>query len=672
MRKLTTPIVLTGVLVTVPALAQDLTDDPAAAEANPSAEAGAEESAASEEAATEEPDTATEPPAAGPSASGSAAIGGGAATGSGAAAPGGGSPGAAAPGAAAGPAIVQMGDVQASGSPGGPGGPPAASSGGGNYGGPRTSAEDEWKFGFHGYFRAPMRIGIGSRSDPKRDQKKTTLSTPQIPTDQYLDWQYTRAVQRSWAEAFFSYGNSYARGVFALQAFRFSDAAWPDPEAQFGISQGWVELTPDMSSINDSLTLIAKFGNFWGRYGGAGQYDAGAYDTFISGRTHTMGENVRVEYEWGDWLFWLEQGFGVKQPNPSPFHNTKFTLLAHGHVGFNWDQFITLNVHALHSWTQEPDHACISREEEVAQLPQTGLPQERVYEFTEAPVGACKHETMDVQTANGLSRRADSPDGSLNLLGADVVFDTATFGRFFLGFSHITAKHAVTVAPAFEAVHANGGGFFKSGITHQYFNERTSWEDPAVLSQGGNGTLDTFAFQWDFSLASLLGLTQELDLQLFGMLNLVRSDDDPQLENISKLKYGGDIVYSPLSWLGAGFRLDRVQPRSDIPEQSFTSFSPRIILRSDFATHEEIWIGYTYYAYAQRECANFALDPLACTQVPGATVAPDGFGNLPGLNASKQFRGAPLDINSERGPFPDQGWDAPHEHVINITAAIWW
>lgn len=655
MRKLTTPIVLTGVLVSLPALAQDLTDDPAP-EPSPSVEVDAADADgdASEEAEAEQPAAATTS-----SASGSVSVGGTSASGASTAAVGG-------------PAIVQMGDVKASGSPGGPGGPPATSSAGGNYGGPRTSAEDEWKFGFHGYFRAPMRIGIGSRIDPKQDQKKTTLSTPQIPSDQYLDWQYTRAVQRSWAEAFFSYGNSFARGVFALQAFRFSDAAWPDPEAQFGISQGWVELTPDMSSINDALSLTAKFGNFWGRYGGAGQYDAGAYDTFISGRTHTMGENVHLQYEWGDWIFWVEQGFGVKQPNPSPFHNTKFTLLAHGHLGFNWDQFITLNLHVLHAWTQEPDHACISREEEVAQLSQTGLPQERTYEFTEGPVGACKHETIDVQTADGLSRRADSPDGSLNLLGADVVFDTSTFGRFFLGYSHITAKHAVTVAPAFEAVHANGGGFFKSGFTHQYFNERTSWEDPVVLSEGGNGTLDTFAFQWDFSLASLLGLTHELDLQLFGMLNLVRSDDDPQLANISKLKYGGDVVYSPLPWLGAGFRMDRVQPRSDIPEQSFTSFSPRLILRSDFATHEEIWIGYTYFAYAQRECASFAADPLVCTQVPGATVAPDGFGNLPGVNASKQFRGAPLDIQSERGPFPDQGWDPPHEHVINITASIWW
>src|SRR5690606_31494632 len=113
------------------------------------------------------------------------------------------------------------------------------------------------------------------------------------------------------------------------------------------------------------------------------------------------------------------------------------------------------------------------------------------------------------------------------------------------------------------------------------------------------------------SVASLIELPQQLDLTAFGMLNLIKSRDDDDLANISKLKYGADLVWGPLSWFAAGFRFDRLQPRSDIPEQSFTVLAPRLIFRSDFATHEEITIGYARYLYAQRECTNYHAMPGA-------------------------------------------------------------
>ncbi len=211
--------------------------------------------------------------------------------------------------------VVQMGDSASGGVMGGPAGVSSmgGSPGGANGGGPVSDAGDEWKFGFHGYMRAPMRIGIGTRSRATSEQSKTTLSVPQIPTDQYIDWQYTQSAPRSTAETFFSYGNSWARGIVSMQAFRQSDSSWIDPTLQSGITLAWVELTPDLSDVVEDLRMTAKIGSFWSRYGGAGQYDAGAYETFVIGRTHTVGENIRLEYDYNDFVWFFEEGFGTKR-----------------------------------------------------------------------------------------------------------------------------------------------------------------------------------------------------------------------------------------------------------------------------------------------------------------------------------------------------------------------
>lgn len=540
-------------------------------------------------------------------------------------------------------------------------------------GGPVNDADDEWKFDYHGYMRAPMRIGFGERSNAKTNQSVTTLSIPQIPTDQYIDWQYTQSAPRSTAEMFFSYGNSKVRGVSSIQAWRFSDSTFVDPTLQSGVTLAWLEVTPDLSDIVEDLRMNAKIGSFWSRYGGAGQYDAGAYETFVIGRTHTVGENIRLEYDNDDFVWFFEEGFGTKQPDPSPFHSIKFTLIGHAHAGFNWDQFLDVGLHYMHAWTQEQDHECASDAEEVLQNTDPAL----LARYADAPVGGCKQDVIQVDTVGADQLRADSPDGSLQVIGADFVLNTSVAGRLFLGASHIIAKHAVTVAPAIEVIHAFGGGFFKSGVTHQYLNERESW-DKAYVGGGndGNGTISTLAFQWDLSIASLIELPQQLDLTAFGMLNLIKSQDDADLANISKVKYGADLVWGPLSWFAAGFRFDRLQPRSDIPEQSFTVLAPRLIFRSDFATHEEISIGYARYLYAQRECSTYTPGNWAalrqCVQPPNATIAPEGFGNRPGTTATKAERGGPIDVDSQRAMYPDQGWSAPHEQVFYISADIWW
>jgi hypothetical protein len=69
-----------------------------------------------------------------------------------------------------------------------------------------------------------------------------------------------------------------------------------------------------------------------------------------------------------------------------------------------------------------------------------------------------------------------------------------------------------------------------------------------------------------------------------------------------------------LSFLGVCLRFDRVQPDMADSTQAFSSFTPRIILRSTFVTHEQLILQYSHYFYgsaASPGYPNVSLHPDA-------------------------------------------------------------
>src|SRR5262249_41556541 len=181
-------------------------------------------------------------------------------------------------------------------------------------------------------------------------QSSSSVHYPLIPDDQYLSWQYTGVNPKDWSELFFSYGNSWVKGTVGLMGFNFTDAAWQQGSAQFGVAQAWVTLTPKLGYQN--VRLEAKVGSFWNRYGTSGKYDSGKYDTYLFGRTHAMGETVRMAIDIDKVTLWAEEGFGVKQPDPNMYNPSKFSLLFHGHGGVSWNQHLALNFHFLHAFAK--------------------------------------------------------------------------------------------------------------------------------------------------------------------------------------------------------------------------------------------------------------------------------------------------------------------------------
>ncbi len=468
-------------------------------------------------------------------------------------------------------------------------------------------------FEFHGYFRAPLRIGVGVRDNPAADQSSTTLHAPVVPDDQYLSWQYTGHQARDWAELYLSYTKGWARATAGILGFNLTDAAWKENNAQFGIAQAWVTLTPELPWLN--VRLEAKIGSFWGRYGMAGRYDAGYYDTFLFGRTHTLGETAKMEIDVGNVTLWGEQGFGIRRPNPSIYNDARFTLVNHLHAGLSWKKTVDVTAHHFYTWAQEEDRP-----------------------------GA----TL-----------TNAPDGNMSIVGADVRVDANMFGYLYAGFSHLSAEHARVVGSAVETIHSNGGADFSLGIVANYL-------DGPQKRSNGNGAVNTFMAQYELSIANILtnmkkpgerywGEGPDLKIAAFAMVNSI-SSDDPDMDGVTKLKYGFDLNGRVKPWLGLGLRFDRLQPNSKVPEQSFAIVSPRIVFRTEWLSHEEITLQYTRYMYNQRECEDPTKATL-CVQPPPSPTLPDGFGATT-TNQDPNTRGAPA--------------TRPDLNAVRLQAAIWW
>jgi hypothetical protein len=499
-----------------------------------------------------------------------------------------------------------------------------------NVAGSTAGSKDDWKFSWNGYFRAPLRIGVGSRPacpagvTPAKQafndattfwnvtlggtssaaggtavgspyngaycaapgQSTTTFHSPYIPDDQYLSFNFTRQWEQSWAEVFLSYGNDKIKGTVGIQGYDFTDASLlgnQAPPAQFGIGQGWITITPDVPI--DGATLNWKVGAFWEKFGMAGRYDGGPYDTYMFGRTHQMGEALAGTYKTGDVTFRLEHGFGAHLemvPAGMPVSGSQtaltyynagagnsyppsaspgFTLLDHLHAGVSYKRQIDFNVHYLNAWSQD------DREEGTLNSSPEGSAGTPIDESAQA-------------------------DGHLTVVGAEVRFSGGWLGDLYLAYSHIDAKNVTTVGPAIEVLHSSGGGGHNAGngIYENFFNGV------------GNGTGQIDAAQLNYNGRVALGPV-DLKFALFGMYATVNGTDATSMNLLTgtptagtqKLKYGADLVANLLPWLGVGVRGDYVQPDSHDTNMSFGVLSPKLVFRTKYVTHEEITLQYSHY-----------------------------------------------------------------------------
>jgi hypothetical protein len=559
-----------------------------------------------------------------------------------------------------------------------------------------ASAGDELRFSSHGFIRAPMRIGMGNRpacpvgtkpgtfllqngkpgpyqgtqvpalaptailsgGDNTLEtpcagagQSTTNFHSPWVPDDQYLDPRFTRQWEKDWTEVFMNYGNSYALGTVAFEAFGLTDAehfSLDNISSQLGIAQAWVTLTPHLGA---HIRVKSKIGAFWTKYGMSGKYDAGKYDTYLFARLHTMGELVEFEGDVGDLTFRLSEGFGVKSEelsfSPMAYPFPGYTIVPHAHVGVSYKKIIDFNAHLI---------AAIAQDARVENFPIGGV-------------------GTNGNPMSGATLIPVEPDGHISTTGAEIRFTGGVFGELYAGFSHMWTAEAQEVGPAIEPVSSLGGYSGGPGQPSGSVSPTTDYYGPngvmdnylgtctkCTVGNIGTGSVDTVLVQYDFSFgylwrkiknhnASFWGDGPDVKMSLFGEYQSVTSTDvgtagvpeNPLVGNgVKKLKYGTDIIVNPVSWFGFGVRADYVQPTSLDAHESFGVISPKIMFRSSYLSHEEVTAQYSHY-------------------VDGADVMP-------------QAPNGPLSYGGGPGCLQTYSWNCsvPDKNVFGVKATMWW
>lgn len=462
----------------------------------------------------------------------------------------------------------------------------------------RTSRQ-EWEFGFHGYLRAPFRTSFDRYDKAEGGKEWRFEMPPKLVDGTYTDWKFTNALAGPWAEMIFSYGNAIAVGNVSIATYNITDGGWRNLQSQLGIDQAFVTLNfPRAFGKRGGLKWnVGVFGN---RYGAAGRYDAGRYDTYVIGRTHIAGETLLANIDLTDRLtLVLEHGIGGKadvlRGNPKadfdpdndsnsflwmPYAGQEGQLPAvvnHAHGGLLFQNHrlfkeLMLNGHFMHGFT------------------------------------TTEHEQEELRDM----------DGKVMVGGAEIKANGAVFGDAYLGFSVAKTDGLAVMPDVIEMLHSQGGW----SMLKNFYGDQILIGDRQDEPNPGKGTIETFAWQYTFSLSRLVWFLREKefwgqgpDVQLatFGMLNLVDPDNaiEPYLKKFArtKLKWGAEAMYTPLQYLGIALRFDRVIPdldydtndpayHDDTYKSSYAPFallSPRLIIKTAFVTHEEVSLQYTRY-----------------------------------------------------------------------------
>jgi hypothetical protein len=258
------------------------------------------------------------------------------------------------------------------------------------------------------------------------------------------------------------------------------------------------------------------------------------------------------------------------------------TFLAHGHLGLAYRKMVTFGGHFLYSWTPDDNW----------------------------------HRVNSVlgDNINANPRASGKTKGSMTVFGGDVRLNGGVLGDGYIGYSRIDAKDINALADGIEVLHSFGGWQFKQNFFGRSFHPHTGiYQGP----QNESGTVDTVLFQYTFSFGALArypenfwGQGPDIAVTAFGMFNRIQSQHpsgNPAWNlNTKKLKLGGDIIYTPISWFGVGGRFDWVQPDLDAAlarqvgnpggsQLSFMVFSPRVVFRTQFVTHEAVTLQFQRY-----------------------------------------------------------------------------
>ena len=452
-----------------------------------------------------------------------------------------------------------------------PGAPQTATLAGGvtpAFGTVSQRAED-WRFDLHGLVLMPLRMGINTRLRPGSQQKKTVLHSPPLVPGDLTSFEYTAVSPDPWVQLNFSYGNRDVTATVIVAARAATAAvAYFNPPDQLGIDDAFLTFRLPAS---DQVKLSLDVGAFVNRYGNMGEYDLGRYGTpliarvggvgFTGSGTADLGGGFDLAFDAGMMGQLNKSPVGMEPAGWNDFAdaNVGTSYAAHGHVSLGYEGKAQLGFHSIYAFVQD-DRA-------------TGR---------------------------------EGKDGNIGTTGGDLRLTVGRFGHLYAGIGHTRAHRSRSVSGVVRILNAPGG----PGLMAEYFGPLS----------GGTGKLTVAGAQYDFSLGNALRYPRRFDangpdliMSVFGIYAHVADSPDTAFLDFygrDKLKYGGEIAYSALSWLALSGRYDRVILNVDDAHQTHAILTPRLIFHSNWNSQDQVVLQYSHYMDGNRVAVKNGYPPV--------------------------------------------------------------
>lgn len=441
-----------------------------------------------------------------------------------------------------------------------------------SFGAPMPS--DSWVFTWKGYMSASLQVSIDERDDPGTGQSRTVLHTPPNIVEEYAAFPSTNSLPGNWIGSSFVYGNSTVTATVSIDTWQPTRATQNyQLGSQYFINNAFLSFRVVPF---DKARLAINAGYFSNSYGALGRYGGGFYTNPMTATIQGAGENAVLEYDLSDtfvavaehgimgtggprigiWPRAVVAGTGNGGSNGDPQWPAAYVHHAHLGIVRKGDVQLLAQVHFLSNWHQD----------DRVQRSEADLPAD---------------EPCDLPTTPELDE-CYVRDGRMRVIGFDAKMVSNAYGVLGVGAAYIDAHYAFSLK-GMQTFAGEG-----DRVTSAWLGNHT----------GGTGKVWVAGIAYNMSVASLLLSPEPFDGQapdivINAGLNIggIKSDEEPNDDRV-RYKFGADVLYTPLRYVGVGMRADRVVPASDDADQTFHVIAPRLQFKTDWTSREAIVVSY--------------------------------------------------------------------------------
>jgi hypothetical protein len=473
-----------------------------------------------------------------------------------------------------------------------------------------------WHTEINGYFRAPVTMGISSRSGPDEaagaTHKQVSYGPNRTVDSSYYSFAYTRLQEQDWAEVFIHEKKKHVDAAVGWMGYWFQSAGFRNPDAAWVPGMAYLTLDTDFELAGVRPNLALTMGAWWPSFGAFPKYD-----TYLLGRFRQIGEQLQLTVPVRPELtLAVVEGFGTGRDGSfnygaPPFYGaiTGLDLLTWVNVELTYDKYVDVGLHYNVQWTDDPN------------LAQQTTPGDKSY--------AAVH------------------NAHLTTLGAEANLRARYLGRLWISPSFLHVRNGWALAnTGTEVLHSLGG----AGVATNYLAWTGSPSDST-----GSGTLLNLGFLYENTLSGIHGKPlvgtarspstpssplPDVTLNVFGLLTSASLDLPATTtltqKSLKQFKYGADVTVQALSWLAGTLRYDTVNYDLDHPAYIFSAVSARAAFSSHFLSGERIFIQYSRYIYGDKMVLNGTW-PWGAALVAGSNVLQQGpySGHKPDQNVIK-------------------------------------